>query len=237
LHEEAPLPLDAMPEETMNRSRALLLLAVLVVGGFAGFGLRTVLASGIPDMNPLYYSGTLTESGSLVNGQRAITINLWSDGMTGTTPICQTVVSAAQVTNGRFRIALADACKTALNQNKNAWVEVIDGATTLGRSKIGAVPYAVEADHAPAADHAATADSATNAGHAMTADSATNALTTVAGVEINSADSFGPQCIMNPDSLACSLAANRKCKSMGYKGGWIVGESSNGAMRSALCIK
>jgi hypothetical protein len=221
----------------MNRRRAAFALSLLVFGGLAGFELRTVLASGIPNMSPLYYSGTLTENGQLVNGQRAITVNLWSDGTTGTTPLCQTVSSAAQVTNGRFRIALAASCKAALNQNNNAWVEVIDGATTLGRTKIGAVPYAVEADHAPSADHAATADSATNATHATTADSATNALTTIGGIDINSNDSFGAQCIMNPDSLACSLAANRKCQAMGYKGGWIVGESANGMLRSALCIK
>jgi hypothetical protein len=230
----------------MKRLPTLLALAAIGLAGLAGFGLRTVLASGIPDMSPLYYAGTLTENGQVVSGQRAITINLWADGTTGTTPLCQTVASAAQVTNGRFRIALATPCKAALNQNNNAWVEVIEGATTLGRSKIGAVPYAVEADHATDATHAATADSATsatNAAHAATADSATNAtnaanaLTTIAGIDINSQDSFGAQCIMTPDSLACSLAANRKCQAMGYKGGWIVGESSNGTMRSAICIK
>jgi hypothetical protein len=132
-------------------------LGLLCAGSLIGFGLKSVLAEGIPDTDPLYYAGTLTEGGQPVTGVRAITVNLWADGTTGATPLCQTVASTAAVMSGRFRIALAASCKAALNQNNNAWVEVVDGATSLGRVKIGAVPYAVEADHAVAATTAVTA--------------------------------------------------------------------------------
>jgi hypothetical protein len=79
------------------------------------------------------------------------------------------------VTNGRFRIPLAASCKPAINANPNAYVEVIDGANSLGRAPIGAVPYAVEADHAVNATNAASAAYAADAGHASTADTATQA--------------------------------------------------------------
>jgi hypothetical protein len=133
------------------------LAAALVASSLAGFGVKTLLADGIPATNPLYYSGTLTEAGQPVTGQRDITINLWPDATSNGTPLCQTVVTAAPIVDGRFRIALASPCKTVLNQNSGAWVEVIDGTTSIGRSKIGAVPYAVEADHAMSATNAAGA--------------------------------------------------------------------------------
>jgi hypothetical protein len=143
------------------RRSALLASMLLVVVGAVGFGLgRSVRADGIPDMNPLYYSGTLTEGGQPVDGTRALTINVWPDGSASTMPLCQTVVSATSVVGGQFRVPLASTCKAQLNQNNNAWVEVVDGATSLGRIKIGTVPYAVEADHAARATSATTAATA-----------------------------------------------------------------------------
>jgi len=147
----------------MNVRRVSLAAGLVSLGALAGFGVKS-FAEGIPSPSPLYYAGTLTENGTLANGARAITINVWSDGVSNGTPLCTTVAASANVNNGRFRIPLAGACKTALNNNANAWVEVIDGATSLGRSPIGAVPYAVEADHAVSATNAATAATANAAG-------------------------------------------------------------------------
>jgi hypothetical protein len=144
----------------MRTRSAVLCLGLVCAGSLVGFGLRKIVhADGIPDVSPLYYSGTLIEGGQPVTGTRAITLNLWADGTTAGTPLCQTVASTASVTGGRFRIALAGLCKAALNQNNSAWIEVVDGATSVGRAKIGAVPYAVEADHAVAATSAGTASS------------------------------------------------------------------------------
>jgi hypothetical protein len=144
----------------MKAVRGAIVFGLVGAGVAVGFGLRSVLAQGIPDVNPLYYAGTLTESNQLVTGTRAITINLWQDGTTGVTPLCQTVASMATVVSGRFRVALAGPCKAALGANPSAWVEVVDGATSLGRAKIGAVPYAVEADHAVSATSAVNATNA-----------------------------------------------------------------------------
>jgi hypothetical protein len=130
--------------------------SLLFLGALLGYVVKA-RADGIPSPTPLYYAGTLTENGQLVTGTRPLTVNVWADGTTQGTPLCSTVVSSppANVVNGRFRIALASACKTAINQNNNAYVEVIDGSTSLGRSPIGAVPYAVESDHAVSADNGA----------------------------------------------------------------------------------
>jgi hypothetical protein len=72
----------------MKTRKTLAFLVVLAVGTGAGFGLKSVLADGIPSPNPLYYSRTLTEGSKLVNDTRAITINLWPDGTTQGSPGC-----------------------------------------------------------------------------------------------------------------------------------------------------
>ncbi len=130
-----------------KRIAAVSALGLLTSGLLLGLGIRTLRAAGIPDSTPLYYTGTLLENGAPVTGSRSIAINLWGDGTTQGTPLCETVATV-NVSNGLFRVPLSTGCKAAINQNNNAWVEVIDGANSVGRSKIGAVPYAVEADHA-----------------------------------------------------------------------------------------
>ena len=146
----------------MKTRTAFVAATLVIAGSLAGFALKTVLADGIPSPNPLYYSGTLTEAGQLVNAARPITINLWlnASATLGETALCVTTVASTPVINGRFRIALDGGCKAAINTNPAVYVEVVDNGTSLGRSKIGAVPYAVEADHAVNATTAATANAA-----------------------------------------------------------------------------
>jgi hypothetical protein len=135
-----------------------------VASSGAVWGLRSVLADGIPTRNPLYYAGTLTESGQAVNAPRQVTVNLWNSAKpeVGEVALCSTSVPSTPFVGGRFRIALDPGCKAAIDANPDAFVEVVvDGTTSFGRSKIGAVPYAVEANHAVSATNAATAASAT----------------------------------------------------------------------------
>lgn len=126
---------------------AALTLAVAAVGYRVG----KARADGVPMMNPLFYSGTLEDSGRPVEGTRDITIRLW-DAATGGTIACpETTAMATPVQSGRFRVALGGACVMAIQRNPELWTEVVVGGTSLGRSKIGAVPYAVEAGRASGA--------------------------------------------------------------------------------------
>jgi hypothetical protein len=141
----------------MNARRTAVALVLLSAGAALGIGIKSVLAEGIPSSNPLYYSGTLAEGGQLVNAPRQLAVNLWTNAaaQTGEIAICSTTVASTPVINGRFRIALESACKTAIAANPDVYVEVVVGNTTsLGRAKIGAVPFAIEADHATKADNA-----------------------------------------------------------------------------------
>jgi hypothetical protein len=160
----------------MNKRPVVMAVGLTVAGVAAGFGVRA-LADGVPSPSPLYYSGTLTENGALVNDStHTIAINVYASQSANST-ICQTIATSVPITNGRFRIQLDSACKSAINANPNAWVEVLDGTLNLGRTAIGAVPYAVEADHAMSATNA------TSATTAATANTAGGALqTTIAGL-------------------------------------------------------
>jgi hypothetical protein len=128
---------------------------LIILGGIAGVSVKA-LAEGIPSPTPLYYSGTLTENSSAVTGSRTLTINLWPNAAPtlGERTVCSPTTATTTLVSGRFRMALDASCKGAINQNSNVWVEVQDGTTSLGRSPVGAVPYAVEADHAVNATNA-----------------------------------------------------------------------------------
>jgi hypothetical protein len=116
-------------------------------------GYRIARAGGVPSVKPFYYSGTLEESGQLVDGARDITLRLWSDAANtdGAFLKCTTIANGTQVTGGRFRIALDDTCTAPFHDNVDIWVEVLVGNTSIGRRKVSVVPYALEADRAASA--------------------------------------------------------------------------------------
>src|SRR5690349_16552515 len=65
---------------------------------------------------------------------------------------CETAPTGKMaVVDGRFRIGLDDACVDAVHADSDLWIEVVVEGEPLGRVKLGAVPYAVEAARAAAA--------------------------------------------------------------------------------------
>ncbi|HEY4159024.1 MAG TPA: hypothetical protein VGM29_13035 [Polyangiaceae bacterium] len=127
-----------------------------------------VRAAGIPATNTLSYSGLLTDAMGvpLTATSKNIEITLW-DAVTAGNNLCDTKAMAAALTAGRFTIALDPSCTAKVHVNKNVWAEVLVDGTTLGRTPLGAVPYAVETDHAVSADSATSATSATTATGAL----------------------------------------------------------------------
>lgn len=128
-------------------SRSLVLGGVLALGVGLGFG---VARAGVPaDADALVYSGVLEENGLLVEGPRAIALELF-DVPVGGTNFCRVAPGAVDVVAGRFRIALTGACATSLRSAGDAaFVEVRVADVAVGaRTRIGAVPFAVEAGRA-----------------------------------------------------------------------------------------
>jgi formylglycine-generating enzyme required for sulfatase activity len=118
------------------------LATVLVV-----WQVRRATAEGVPAVQPLYFSGTLDDGGVPVEGARDMTVRIYP-AASGGTAVCTTSAPGTAVSGGRFRVALSDTCATAVHANPDLWIEAEVGGTVLPRTKIGAVPYALEADTA-----------------------------------------------------------------------------------------
>lgn len=112
--------------------------------------------AGVPTKQPLVYTGSLTdESGTPDVGERTIAVDLYSsEAPSDKTPLCPTSSHTFKLveTGGRFSIALNDECATAVQGGGNEpWVEVRIDGKPMSRSKIAAVPYALEANTANSA--------------------------------------------------------------------------------------
>lgn len=128
------------------------LLALAALGGVFAHFVSRARAAGIPTMQPMVYSGTLTDmNGVALTGAKNIQIELWDQATDGTQR-CSVGPTSEVLTAGAFQMALPATCTTAVHATGDLWVEVFVDGNSLGRTKLGATPYAVEADHAVSAD-------------------------------------------------------------------------------------
>ncbi len=129
---------------------------LVLAGVVAGLALPRVWADGIAADGALHYAGVLEEDGAPVDGARAIEVLLWDDATDeGDAHLaCSTADEQAAVEHGRFRIALDASCADAVRAHPELWAEVRVEGQSLGRTKVGAVPYAVESGRAAAASGA-----------------------------------------------------------------------------------
>ena len=156
----------------MNRS----LKVGLALGGVAlSASVLTLLAvnaraAGIPDANVLTYTGYLEgPDGKALTGEHSISVAFWASE-TATSDLCTGSLGSVELQSGRFQVPLPDECADAVKDNPNLFVDVeVDGAS-LGRTKLGAVPFAIEAKRATEAEQA------TESAHAAVAADADGAL-------------------------------------------------------------
>jgi len=124
--------------------------ATALVGGLIGYA----LAEGAPTTQPLYYGGLVTsKDGTPLEAIHSVSLSVLG-AETGGSALCATPALAAEFKAGRFRIALPSGdkgCAQAISNNPDTWVELTVDGTTFPRSKVGAMPYALEADHAKSA--------------------------------------------------------------------------------------
>lgn len=134
----------------MRKMSALVTLGLCSLVGVVAYRVGRARADGVPTASPLYYGGVLDDGGRPVEGMRNVTIRLWDMAMGGTAA-CTTVAPNTAFSGGRFRIELDAACTGAVRANPNLWAEVLVDSTTFARTKLGAVPYALEAGRAAGA--------------------------------------------------------------------------------------
>jgi hypothetical protein len=135
---------------------AMSCLSALAVGASLVYVIGRARAAGVPATAPVMsYSGTLTDAnGTPLTGTKNIQVLLWAVPSGGSAAVCQTTSTPQTLLAGNFQIALPDTCVAAVHANAELWAEVsVDGAA-LPRTKIGAVPYALEAGVATSASGA-----------------------------------------------------------------------------------
>jgi hypothetical protein len=133
-----------------SRRRLSVAVSSLLIAGAIGsaYLMGRARASGIPTMQPLTYSGVLTDTtGTPLTGSKNIQVQIW-DAATAGNIVCATPSAAQTLIAGNFSVVLPDACLTGVHNTANLWTEVLVDGGSVGRAKIGAVPYAVEADTA-----------------------------------------------------------------------------------------
>lgn len=124
--------------------------ALTVCVGAIAFNLRA-RADGVPTMSPLVYSGTLEEGGALRDGRHDLRLTVYDDAAASDASHvqCTTDAPMTPVTAGRFSVTLHADCATAVRQQPDLWIELTVDRVTLGpRTKLGAVPFALEANRA-----------------------------------------------------------------------------------------
>jgi hypothetical protein len=144
------------------RSKSLLGVgSALLVAGLAGYGLR-VYAEGAPTVKPMFYAGTLEASGRLASGAHSIALTLY-DAETAGNQVCVSQTPNVPVEGGRFRVEVSADCVTKMRAQPDVWVELkFTGPDGVPhelplRTKVGAMPYAMEAQHAVSASSASSA--------------------------------------------------------------------------------
>jgi hypothetical protein len=126
------------------------IVCVLAVGATVRLVGRAA-ATGTPH-TPLYYGGYLEDDGLPVLNPRTLQINIWDDPTStdsGAHLKCFLAPTVTSFDKGRFRVALPDACTAVVTAQPTLWVEVIVDSHALPRSRIGAVPFAVQAASVP----------------------------------------------------------------------------------------
>jgi hypothetical protein len=118
---------------------------LLIVGASVGYFVGRARASGIPATQALTYSGTLTDAaGTPLTGQKNIQLLLYNVA-TGGTPACSTTPMSVTLIGGAFQITLPDTCTTQVQTGPDWWLDVVVDGGSLGRTKLGVVPFAIEA--------------------------------------------------------------------------------------------
>jgi hypothetical protein len=129
-----------------NLKQIAVYASVAALGAVATLAVKASAA--LPTENVLTYPGFLENpDGTPVTNPFNVSLALWNDPKQGAgKKLCETTVPE-QITpvSGRFQVPLPEDCVGAVKSNGNVWLELqVDGAS-LGRTPLGAVPYAVTA--------------------------------------------------------------------------------------------
>ncbi len=129
-----------------NRGLFVGAFSISVVLSTLGYFVGLAKGAGIPSERTLAYSGTLTTTdGTLLSGTKKIELRLWDAEEAGSIH-CDVTRDAIPLVSGYFQIEMGPDCVNAIHQFANLWSEIIVDDYSLGRTRLSAVPYALEAN-------------------------------------------------------------------------------------------
>ena len=143
-----------MKSERLGANRGVAWKLVLGAGSIVGlsfFGARLdhALADRAATAPPLTYTGTALLGGVPIEDREhtiGATLHTRPTGVVGA--VCSQGPEPITTTSGRFAITFTDAeCGSAIQRGSELFVEVTIDGTPLPRTRIGAVPFAVEAEN------------------------------------------------------------------------------------------
>lgn len=140
---------------SLIRKNPVVVLFGALLLALSGYCLH-VAAEGVPSSQPLWYAGTVSDNaGAPLTGSHQVAVRLFN-AASGSTALCLSGPTPVPFERGRFRIELSAACVDIIRKTSDLFVEVSvdDESKPFPRSKIGAVPYALEAAHAVTASEA-----------------------------------------------------------------------------------
>jgi hypothetical protein len=116
-----------------------------LVSGYAVRGARAE----IPTTDALTYAGVLEniDGTPIAAASKNVAVQLW-DAQSGGTKLCERDSLPTPLTMGHFEVTMPGDCPPKLQAGKPAYVDVLVDGASIGRTKIGAVPYALEAGRA-----------------------------------------------------------------------------------------
>jgi hypothetical protein len=144
---------------TIAFKQGMCVLATTATAIALGYGLARVRADGAPTTQPLWYSGTVANAqGTPLEDYHQVTLRLFESDHApmqgGETAVCMVDAKDTRMMSGHFRVD-ASSCAAALQKHPDLFVELtVDSGTPFDRAKIGAVPFALEAQHAVTASEA-----------------------------------------------------------------------------------
>jgi len=147
----------------MNRKRNRYLGGGVALALAAAFGLgywaSRASAAGVPATAPLTYSGVMTDmNGTPLTGTKNVLLQLYA-AASGGSALCGSAATPVTLAGGAFQVALGDDCTAVVHMRPDLYVDVLVDGASVGRTKLGAVPYALEADTAQNAAAAAAGGS------------------------------------------------------------------------------
>jgi hypothetical protein len=141
-----------------SRFRLGLAAGALCLAGTVSYAVGLAVAADVPEMDPLVFTGLIVEDGQAVDGDHDLVVEFWRspDSTDAGDRVCFGEASGTSVTAGRYRIPVPN-CVEPLQVEQELYSELIMDGRSIGRTKVGAMPFALTAGGAERASEARAA--------------------------------------------------------------------------------